>query len=199
VQAALNARAGNQRARFALFSGLAAAVAGAGLFCSVYMVIGPDLREKAFQTEPELLNYAIIPRTAPADTSDLPTMNRAVLSGPGAATVRQWEPQHRVIAVRSAGANALLIRTFNFPGWIAALGGKPLPIKTDPGDRRNSSGGASRRSFDRAGLHEHARSPGRRDHLTELAGASCGGFFRSTASLLYAPWRYLRRTEITRP
>jgi hypothetical protein len=94
--------------------------------------MAPVNKQEAFQPAEEHTNYAIIPRTAPAHTDDMPEMERTRLDGgPGSVTIREWKPQHRVIGVKSADAGRLFVRTFNYPGWTATLDGRPAPLATD--------------------------------------------------------------------
>jgi hypothetical protein len=103
-----------------------------GVLFSIFGVMAPVNNQVAFQPKLEHLNYAIIPRTAPASTSDLPRVDRARLDGaPGLATIREWKPQHRVIDVDSTVAARLFVRTFNYPGWFAKIDGLPATISTD--------------------------------------------------------------------
>jgi hypothetical protein len=94
--------------------------------------MAPVNNQDAFQPKEEHTNYAIIPRTAPANTDDLPEMDRTRLDGgPGAVTVHEWKPQHRVIGVECSYSARLFVRTFNYPGWTASLDGHPAALATD--------------------------------------------------------------------
>ena len=132
IQLSLDARAERRRSASALLGILGIAIVSAGVFFSIFDVMAPVNNQVAFQPKPEHLNYAIIPRTAPASTSDLPRVDRIRLDGaPGSATVREWMPQHRVIDVDSRGATRLFVRTFNYPGWMAKIDGFPATLSAD--------------------------------------------------------------------
>jgi hypothetical protein len=131
VQAALDAVRARLRSWSAVFSVLAVAVLLSGTLYTILGVIAPVNKQDAFQPEEEHTNYAIIPRTAPARTDDLPELDRVTLDGgAGSVTIREWKPQHRVIDVKSSNAR-LLVRTFNYPGWTATLDGYPTQLGTD--------------------------------------------------------------------
>jgi hypothetical protein len=131
VQAAIDAGRANRAGRLALFGTLATLALFGGTMFTVFGVMAPVNREDAFQPEEEHTNYAIIPRTAPERTDDLPEVERASLDPPGAVRVRDWKPQHRVIDVSSNAASRLFVRTFNYPGWTATMDGAPLRASTD--------------------------------------------------------------------
>jgi hypothetical protein len=105
---------------------------GGGLF-TMFGIMAPVNKQEAFQPEEDHTNYAVIPRTAPAHTDDLPEMDRTRLDGgaPAAVIIHEWEPQHRVIGVKSSAAARLFVRTFNYPGWTATLDGHPTALATD--------------------------------------------------------------------
>jgi 4-amino-4-deoxy-L-arabinose transferase-like glycosyltransferase len=101
-----------------------------GLVFSVSSIAWPMIRAPFFVPEEQHINYAIIPRTAPADPDELPDdVPQAELeSGLGTLTVSEWKPEHRVIKVDLTQQDKLLIRTFVFPGWRATIDGKAAPI-----------------------------------------------------------------------
>ncbi|MGA2182746.1 MAG: hypothetical protein ABSH47_06930 [Bryobacteraceae bacterium] len=132
VQAALDSRRANRGGRFAVFGVLALAILFSGTFFTIFGIMAPVNKQEAFQPQEEHTNYAIIPRTAPGRTDDLPEMDRTSLDGgAGSVTIREWKPQHRVIEVKSRDAARLFVRTFNYPGWTATLDGHPKPLATD--------------------------------------------------------------------
>ena len=131
VQAAVDTCRERRRGGFVLAVTVsAAALVGSATF-TVFGVVAPVNREEAFQPEEEHTNYAIIPRTAPKNTDDLPEVDRATLDPPGAVRIREWKPQHRVIDVDSNAVSRLFVRTLNYPGWTAAMDGVSLPAGTD--------------------------------------------------------------------
>jgi hypothetical protein len=132
VQAALDARGVRRGGWFVLFGTLALAIVLSGTLFTIFGIMAPVNKQEAFQPQEVHRNYAIIPRTAPASTDDLPEMERTRLDGgSGPVTIREWKPQHRVIDVNSGGAARLFVRTFNYPGWTATLDGHPAPLATD--------------------------------------------------------------------
>jgi hypothetical protein len=49
----------------------------------------------------------------------------------GSAEVLEWEPQHRVVAVKSDQLSELRLKTYNFPGWTARIDGNIVPMLSD--------------------------------------------------------------------
>jgi hypothetical protein len=132
AQAALDARGARRPGRFALFGVLAVAILFGGNLFTVFGVMAPVDNVKAFQPAAEHTNYAIIPRTAPARTGDLPKMERTRLDGAaGSVAILEWKPQHRVLKVKTAGSARLFVRTFSYPGWNATVDGHAAPLATD--------------------------------------------------------------------
>jgi len=131
VQAALEAWRDNRARRLALFAALGMLALCGGTMFTVFGVMAPVNIEDAFQPEEQHTNYAIIPRTAPARSDDLPEVDRASLDPPGTVRIRDWKPQHRVIDVNSDAGSRLFVRTFNYPGWTATIDGAPSPAATD--------------------------------------------------------------------
>ena len=131
VQAAMDARGANRAGRFALFAAIATLALFGGTMFTVFGVMAPVNNEDAFQPEEEHTNYAIIPRTAPEHTDDLPEVERASLDPPGTVRIRDWKPQHRVIDVSNNAPSRLFVRTFNYPGWTATIDGATLRASTD--------------------------------------------------------------------
>jgi hypothetical protein len=113
-----------------MFGVLGLLIAVGGIAFSASSVAWPMVRAPFFIPEPEHLNYAIIPRTAPADPEDLPDGVPEVEldSESGTATVVEWRPEERAIIVNLDAEDRLLVRTFDFPGWEATIDGKPAKI-----------------------------------------------------------------------
>lgn len=132
TQAALDAA--RQRLRFErlLFAALAALIVVGGAGFSAAALARPAIDSPVFEPEPEHLNYATIPSTAPGDPEALPDdAPRAELAEDnGEVAIEEWKPQHRVIRVDLTDDDTLLVRTFNFPGWIATVDGRQAPIKS---------------------------------------------------------------------
>jgi len=131
TQAALDARHENRRRQFRLLAALAAAAFLGCTSFTVLRVMAPVNHEDAFQPEEEHTNYAIIPRTAPPNSDDLPELDRATLNVPGSIRISDWKPQHRVVTVTASSPAQLFVRTFNYPGWTASIDGVRASAGTD--------------------------------------------------------------------
>lgn len=108
-------------------------VLGSSLLLSLVGVVDPVAAWPAFTREEQHVNYAIIPRTAPANTDDLPDMQRAEFhADSGRWTADLWKPEERVLRLSAPAADLLTVRTFNYPGWVATLDGRRAAIGTDP-------------------------------------------------------------------
>jgi hypothetical protein len=92
-------------------------------------VVKPSYNSPAFVPATEHLNLAMQPRTSHCDIFKLPVVEPATLAGgKGHVSVEKWEPEHRAIEVELSEPDHLLIRTFNFPGWTAAVDGEAADI-----------------------------------------------------------------------
>ena len=108
-----------------------------GAVFSVIAVLAPVWNGVLFVPEAEHLNPTMMPRTAPDDPEDLPQVDPVELDqDEGEANVRRWYPEHREIEARLKDADTLWVRTFNYPGWVATVDGRPATIETgeDLGD-----------------------------------------------------------------
>jgi hypothetical protein len=133
VQAAINASKNNLKGPAFTYISLASVIIAAGFAFSALFIVGPVVNTPLFEPEAEHLNQATIPSTAPADPEELPddVPPAELAEENGTVKVEKWEPEHRVIWVGLEDEDRLLIRTFNFPGWTATVGGKPVEIITD--------------------------------------------------------------------
>jgi len=132
AQTAIEAAKRGLRSDRLLFASLAGLVLAGGAVFSAVAVARPMIEAVVFEPEPEHLNWATIPSNAPADPTLLPDqMPQAELAseGSGEIAVEEWEPQHRVVRATLKDDDALLVRTFNFPGWTAAVDGEQVPIR----------------------------------------------------------------------
>ncbi len=122
-----------KKRRLVVSAALVILVLGGGVTLSITQVVAPVAAWPAFTPAEQHINYAIIPRPAPADTDDLPDMDRAAFSaGSGQWTVETWKPEERALRLHAPAAVRLTVRTFNFPGWTARLDGRAVTIGTDP-------------------------------------------------------------------
>ena len=107
-------------------------LAGFVIFTAV-AVVRPAARFSEFVPEEEHINYATLPSTAPENADELPddVPQAELAEDNGQVTVDEWKPEHRLIRAELTDEDELWIRTFNFPGWTAAVDGKVTPIKTE--------------------------------------------------------------------
>ena len=131
TQCAIEAVRHRLRSERLLFASLAAFIIVGGLVFSAVAVARPMMDADVFEPEPEHLNWATIPSTAPDDPTELPDeIPQAELAEDnGVVEVEEWKPEHRVIKVELTDDDELLVRTFNFPGWTAMVDGQQIPIK----------------------------------------------------------------------
>lgn len=134
VQAAASASGNGYGRSRILFGSLAAFIMIGFLGFSAIAVVRPMTNVPVFEPEAEHINYATIPAAAPDDPRDLAEdIPRAELASEnGTVSVEEWKPQHRVIHTALTDDDVLLVKTFNFPGWVAAIDGQPEPIDTNP-------------------------------------------------------------------
>jgi hypothetical protein len=124
-------RRGFSRRTRVLFGLAAAFLLGIGISISALLVVRPMYLAPMMVPSLEHINLAMIPRTAPEDPATLPHLNEARLEkGQGEIYVRRWDPERRELDVFLTESDRLLIRTFNFPGWIATINGEMAPIIT---------------------------------------------------------------------
>ena len=133
TQAAIDAAARGSRPDRLLFATLAGFIIIGGAGFSAVAVARPMIDGAVFEPEPEHLNWATIPSSAPADPLELPddvTQAELATEDNGDAVVEEWKPEHRVVRAEPQDDDELRIRTFNFPGWTAAIDGKQVPIRS---------------------------------------------------------------------
>jgi hypothetical protein len=102
-----------------------------GAAFSVTQVILPMASFEAFEPAPQHFNDIIMPRNVPFWAAELPTVEQpaGLLGQKGEISIRRWEPEHRELAVAVKEDDALLVRTFNFPGWTAKVDGREAGIE----------------------------------------------------------------------
>jgi hypothetical protein len=129
AQAAIEA-ARKHLSRVRLIFGSVALVVLIGSVMSGATVAASQVSASVFVPESEHWNAATLPRTAPADPTELPEdVPQAELAGEnGTVRVERWDPEHRAIHTELGSEDRLLIRTFNFPGWTATVDGRRVEI-----------------------------------------------------------------------
>jgi hypothetical protein len=133
AQAAVVAAKEGRRAERLLFRSLSVFTMIGCVAFGALAVVRPMRNVPVFEPEPEHFNYATIPITAPDDPGELSedTPRAELAEDNGTVSVEEWKPQHRVIRTELTDDDLLLVRTFNFPGWAAAIDGRPQPINTN--------------------------------------------------------------------
>jgi hypothetical protein len=132
AQAAIEATRQRLRSERLLFASLAAFIVVGGAIFSAVAVARPASQAGVFEPETEHLNGATIPSSAPDDPGELPddTPQAELAEDNGEVAVEEWKPQHRVVRADLTDDDKLLVRTFNFPGWTAAVDGQPVLIRS---------------------------------------------------------------------
>lgn len=102
-----------------------------GAAFSVTQVILPMASFEAFEPAPQHFNDIIMPSNVPFWAGDLPTVEQpaGLLGQKGEISIRKWEPEHRELDVAARENAALVVRTFNFPGWTAKVDGREAAIE----------------------------------------------------------------------
>jgi hypothetical protein len=121
---------------------------------SIEEVVKPYSNGDAFAPEPEHLNYALMPHDAYGDLNHLPKVEPASLAkGKGTVTIERWSPERRVVRVELSEPDRLLIRTFNFPGWVVTVDDRPANVIVGRGLRVQAGDGEETviRNLDYAG------------------------------------------------
>jgi hypothetical protein len=100
---------------------------------SIVQVILPMRSFQLFTPEKEHFNDIMIPANVALTPRELPQMQWAAFTKqPGKIVIEQWLPQSRKLTVNLPQDDKLIVRTFNFPGWKAAVDGKPSTIDSYP-------------------------------------------------------------------
>jgi hypothetical protein len=133
IEAALEARREKRQWKFITLVALAVLMTGGSAAFSIKTVVAPMWGAVRFEPESQHLNDVIIPRTAPENIEDLPSLERVVLAeGNGRVLVEQWKPEQRALRADLNRSDQVRIRTFNYPGWTATVDSRPAVIGTDP-------------------------------------------------------------------
>ncbi|MEW6129160.1 MAG: hypothetical protein AB1757_19125 [Acidobacteriota bacterium] len=108
-----------------------------GTTLSFFAVIRPMVYAPLFIPEKEHWNFATLPIQAPEfPFEDLPRIDRATLASSynetanGEVQIEKWQPELRLLRVKLNSSDKLQIRTFNFPGWVASIENREIPIIT---------------------------------------------------------------------
>ena len=126
VEAARDAFGERRRGRLVVCSAVAALILAGGAAFSVMRVAMPMYRAEAFKPHPEHFNYATVPRTGWKYMPEADPVKLA--AGKGSVAIERWDPERRRLRAELSGADQLSIRTFNFPGWTAAVDGQAARI-----------------------------------------------------------------------
>src|SRR5205085_11210693 len=126
-QAASNALGQLRKKAGAAFATLSLMIVMGGAAFSLLSVCLPMAKAPLFEPEPEHLNPAMLPATAPVSLEELPdeVPPAELAEDNGEVAVVRWEPEHRLVRATLTEANQLWIRTFNFPNWTATVDGEP--------------------------------------------------------------------------
>lgn len=126
MQAGLNARIVGREGIFNTVTITAIFITISAILISIFFVMKPIYGAPVFVPEPEHINDAMIPHTAPKDPRELPEVEPAELvSGNGQVYIEKWNPEERLIRVDLSAEDKLMIRTFYFPGWMVKVDGQP--------------------------------------------------------------------------
>jgi Dolichyl-phosphate-mannose-protein mannosyltransferase len=155
AEAALNAVKQGAGFEFALPGLVALLIVLGGAEFSLVEIVKPGLGSPAFTESKEHMNLAMQPRSSEADIFKLPVVDRAILAqGNGRVSIERWDPEHRIIKVELNEPDSLQIRTFNFPGWTAAIDGEVVDIMNGRAIRLMA--GSEEETLIRASSHDAA-------------------------------------------
>lgn len=95
-------------------------------------IVSYELRQPNLSRVPFYADGVFYPRgaTPPYRLSNSPAA--MLTSGQGHATVLRWKPFLREVAVTASSPAVVRLRTYNFPGWTAAVDGRATTIESDP-------------------------------------------------------------------
>jgi hypothetical protein len=137
-QAASNALRQQRKRLTVAFATLSLSIMIGGAAFSLLAVCLPMVKAPLFVPEPEHMNNATLPATAPGDPEELPdeVPPAELAEDNGQVVVEKWEPEQRIVHIELTEPDQLWIRAFNFPGWTATVDGKSAEITTgeDLGD-----------------------------------------------------------------
>ena len=113
------------------------AVASVLMLClvgfSFARVILPMRSFQYFEPRKEHLNNIMMPADVTLLPKELPLMQwGGFTKQQGEIRVEQWLPQLRTMTVKLPQDDEFIVRTFNFPGWIAIVDGKTVAISSYP-------------------------------------------------------------------
>ncbi len=89
-------------------------------------VVWPMVRSEAFAPNPQHFNFATLPVTAPREVPLRSTV-QFIYEDAGDAQAITWQPEYRVVNVRTKYATQLQWRIFDYPGWTFSIDGQVTP------------------------------------------------------------------------
>ncbi len=111
------------------FAGVVLAGIGAGLLTvSVTYVVVPMYRAQAFAANPDHSNYSLVPIGASREPPRRPEVT--LVDAVGKYSIEKWDPEDRLVHLDLSRPGVVSFRTFNFPGWTALAGARPISINT---------------------------------------------------------------------
>lgn len=108
-------------------------VLAAGIVISGTLVVAPMLGARVFvprAARPPANVFWMVPKGVPVEARLLP--DAAPVTAEGASSVERWQPEMRRARVTLDRAQNVGLRAFVFPGWTAAVDGRPTPIAAGP-------------------------------------------------------------------
>jgi 6-pyruvoyl-tetrahydropterin synthase related domain len=129
AHATLNAMKRGRKYEFALLGSVVLWIFIGSVGFNWEEIVKPVYRSPAFAPAAEHMNLAMQPRSSEVDFLELPIVEPVALaSGKGRVSIESWGPEHRSIQVELREPDSMLVRTFNFPGWTAAIDGEIVDI-----------------------------------------------------------------------
>ena len=106
-------------------------VVGLNVWFTAYRVIVGTIANTSAAFAPRLVeaNYTPKGATPPQDLQDTPKV--VVEPAGGAVEILRWDPQVREVHVNASEMSRVRLKTYNFPGWVAQVDGKPSPVLSD--------------------------------------------------------------------
>ncbi|HKG22139.1 MAG TPA: 6-pyruvoyl-tetrahydropterin synthase-related protein [Blastocatellia bacterium] len=101
------------------------------VFFSARFIVYEALSSPTYKPPAVYVDSGFTPRGAPPPEllPDVPLVR--LEPGGGVAEIKRWDAQNREVHVSSEKSGFLRLKTYNYPGWVARIDGKPVEIKTD--------------------------------------------------------------------